>query len=386
MATRSLFAFAALASLTAGAASAETWSRSFVVEWYEPAMYYGAEAGGSESPGTDCPEGINQTPDWREALVTPYRTLEEVEQIISPESDRREFYRTLGYRGPDPEKNVYYYPGSAPDPGLITVSGDIAYGFDLDDDASTGGFRTPDGETGIDNAFYRASGCTNYYRGKPHTSYISTYVHEGMLNGRFAMLIVLSGEGDPMNDPAAKMAFYHSRDPVVRVGADQVAEGYTFKVEPDPGTQSVIDVRIENGVIETLAPVPALNVRHFDYRRRPMELFDARVRFAYTEEGGLQGQIGAYQNWRFIYETDAEAGEAIREDIGGGAGGFFEELGRTNKVGWWYALRRHADAMPDPETGENTAISIAYSIDAVPAYVATPDGDSQVIVAELIPE
>ena len=34
-----------------------------------------------------------------------------------------------------------------------------------------------------------------------------------------------------------------------------------------------------------------------------------------------------------------------------------------------------ADGVPDPKTGENTAISVAYWLEAVPAFHATVDGE-----------
>ena len=34
------------------------WTKTYVVEWNEPAMYYGAKTGVID-PGTDCPNGTN---------------------------------------------------------------------------------------------------------------------------------------------------------------------------------------------------------------------------------------------------------------------------------------------------------------------------------------
>ena len=38
----------------------------------------------------------------------------------------------------------------------------------------------------------------------------------------------------------------------------------------------------------------------------------------------------------------------------------------------YYALKRNADGLPDPKTGRNTGISMAYRIKAVPAHVVDP--------------
>ena len=43
-------------------------------------------------------------------------------------------------------------------------------------------------------------------------------------------------------------------------------------------------------------------------------------------------------------------------------------------IGVFYDLTRFADAEPDPLTGENTAISAAYFIEAVPAFHVDEEG------------
>jgi hypothetical protein len=55
-------------------------------------------------------------------------------------------------------------------------------------------------------------------------------------------------------------------------------------------------------------------------------------------------------------------------------------------------MRRHADADPDPETGQNRAISAAYYIEAVPAFHTTVDAqivanahESEAAVGQQVP-
>lgn len=62
-----------------------------------------------------------------------------------------------------------------------------------------------------------------------------------------------------------------------------------------------------------------------------------------------------------------------------------------NIPAYYYALHKSADGLPDPQTGKYTAISTAYSFDAVPAMVITPNADAVASVAkiyegELIPD
>jgi len=66
--------------------------------------------------------------------------------------------------------NVYTNPTSSPDPMLKTVKGRYAYGFNLDGKgaASPSGFEDPvTHEKGINNQWYRATGCIRSYRAVP---------------------------------------------------------------------------------------------------------------------------------------------------------------------------------------------------------------------------
>ena len=59
------------------------WTKTYVVEWNEPAMYYGAKTGVTD-PGTDCPQGTNPSPDWVKVLVDAGYTLEEAKWLRDP--------------------------------------------------------------------------------------------------------------------------------------------------------------------------------------------------------------------------------------------------------------------------------------------------------------
>ena len=48
-----------------------------------------------------------------------------------------------------------------------------------------------------------------------------------------------------------------------------------------------------------------------------------------------------------------------------------------NFPGFFYSLQRLADAEPDPTTGQNTRISTAFKLDAVPAFLLPPVGEKQ---------
>lgn len=360
---------AALATLVALPCTAGAWVKSFAVEWHEPAFYYGAKEGIS-APGTDCPAGTNPEMDWRKVLKTSWRTDAEVDLILNPENPQRPVYG--GLRGPNKE-NVYEQPWAIPDPGLVGVSGDLAFGFNLDGNEKTGfkglvGLGTPTGERGIDNEYYRAIGCFKAWRGPTREGHHQKYVNDGMRDGRYAILIVASGAGsDWRNDNDVKLGFYLSKDKMVKDANGNIAADYTFRVSPDKVYQTVVDARTVNGVIERTDPGQKIVTRSVD--SLPLYLLDARVRFEIKDDGALYGFIGGYRNIDDYYY----------EWAGGGA--IFELTMHINVPAYWYALQRSADGHFDYDTGRYTAISTAYRFYGTPAFVVTPDGEELVTTA-----
>ncbi|HTE41655.1 MAG TPA: hypothetical protein VK629_12540, partial [Steroidobacteraceae bacterium] len=160
-------ALIAAASLGVCGSASAAWTKTYVVDWYEPAMYYGAKSGVID-PGTDCPNGSNPEIDWVKVLIKAGYTPAEANWLRNPENPSRSpvhGQNQMAFRGKD-RANVYIYPESYPDPGLVGVTGDLTEGFNLDGNVKTG-YPSPSGEKGIDNNFYRAMGCTKSYRGAP---------------------------------------------------------------------------------------------------------------------------------------------------------------------------------------------------------------------------
>lgn len=354
---------AALASVVA-CADAAPWSKAYVVEWYEPAFYYGAKEGIS-APGTDCPAGTNPEMDWRKVLKTSYRTEADVDKILDPENPQRA--RVGGIRGPNQE-NVYEKPWAVPDPGLVGVSGELAYGFNLDGDATTG-VKGLDGTDGVDNEYYRAIGCFKAWRGPTREGHHAKYVNDGMRDGRFTVAIVVSGNAaDWRNDPNVSVGFYMSKDKMVKDANGDIAHDYSFRINPDQRFQSVVKARTVNGVLETPQAVDIVT-RSLD--GLPLALKQGRLRFEIQPDGELLGFIGGYRSIDDYYAEWA-AGGAI-----------FELTMHINTPAYWYALQRSADGLFDANTGRYTAISSAFRYYAVPAIVVTPDANDEVIVAKI---
>jgi hypothetical protein len=110
--------------------------------------------------------------------------------------------------------------------------------------------------------------------------------------------------------------------------------------------------RIVDGVVLT-EPVDTIDL---DRGRDSTRLFQARMRLEVRPDRTLKGVIGGYMDWRYMANY-------------WGALTFFEAGMGYAEPGVYNALKRAADGLPDPVTGELTGISAAYDIDGVAAFV-----------------
>jgi hypothetical protein len=346
------------------------WTKTYVVEWNEPAMYYGAKTGVTD-PGTDCPQGTNPSPDWVKVLVDAGYTLEEAKWLRNPANPTRSpvhGQNQMAFRGKD-RANVYINPTSVSDPGLEGVTGTIAEGVNLDGDESTG-FTSPSGEKGIDNNFYKALGCWKTYRGPHRLSSGALNFNDAMRNGAWTTVIVVAGEGpDPINDDHVKVGFYVSKDKMVKDGLGNIARDYTFRIAPDAKYEGVLPARTVKGRIVSTAPADIM--LHDPSYSGDLELLRARVDLEIKPDGALTGYVGGYRPWEPVYRGWVNA-----------RGTVIEVLTWVQLPAVYYALRRNADYSPAGPGGEKTHISFALRIDALPAFVMTPDAAREVASVE----
>ncbi len=67
----------------------------------------------------------------------------------------------------------------------------------------------------------------------------------------------------------------------------------------------------------------------------------------------MKGWLGGYLEWKRI----------------GFGSGYSEGLFDYQTPGVYYSLKRNADGLQDPVSGEFNGISVAYEIDTVPAFI-----------------
>ena len=338
------------AVLSQSAVAGET--RGFVLDWFHLATLNGEES---------CPDGLYPLSEvfyTRELKRLGYAP-NEIEDLLKdfPNGGYMEPIINRGRIDGEPV-NVYAYPWSQPDPEITLVTGKRAFGFNLDDQVSDQDFIEPvTGEAGIDNQLYRALGCFQSHTGAlPERPGLPQIVWDIQRDYMPAWLVELSDVDDFQNDDEIQIGFYRAFGPVKRDATGDVRSDMTLWVDPDPRMHNVVAGRIKDGVITS---------HGFEFRMlgNPMFMAEyalqkARARFEITPDGRLEGVLGGFQPWQDIYYGNF-----------GSQGWATEHSAGVDFPGAYYALKKLADADPDPETGENQAISGTYRVEAVPAFL-----------------
>jgi hypothetical protein len=372
---------AAALGFSGAPSQAAPWERGFVVSEYVFGFHFGGRADfskeGEFEPGLDCPTGStrNFTYDngsFYEALIlAPWRTEEEIRTIMDPPGGEsvnnylqtRSWVnrRAISYRGYAKGIATYVNPFAAADPGQPEVTGLISEGFDLDGDPDTGGFISPDGEKGIDNALYRAWGCTRPYRGDNAT--LNKRATSQMLEGLYTAVIRLSGNQDPMNDSDVTLEIGYSPDKIQKDSAAGVARNYSYRIFN--GTMySKVKARIKDGIVDTGA-VDRLHAPTYGWFANQVvdgDFHKGRIRFAIDAKGNVKGHIGGYRDWRDIYAANTFGQDGAQQD----------NREHQDSVALYHAILRNADGLRDPQTRRKMGISTAYRFTAVPAQIVDP--------------
>lgn len=329
-------------------------TKVFLITWFSAV---------ADSSDDQCPK-VNSKPSQADyyALMSPARAEEQRAKL----KDKGGANTTvLPYRGPD-EMNVTMLPGIVADPGFIEPAVDTVRGFNLDGDDGRGppprGIRkhknyvSPDGQPGVDNQLFAIQGCIEGWRRKGFLPMIGNELRRA---GGLSILVEVSGIDDERNDSDVIVTLMYSTDPMKRDSTSKIVlPDYTFRVSTDPAyTQDFARFRgkIVNGVLTT-EPVKLIHL-HEGPAGITWSLARARMQIKFTPEGGITALLGGYRDWREYL-----------------AAAFFRSSDYENTIGFqapamYDAVRRAADGLQDPVTGEFTGLSAAYDMEGVAAFI-----------------
>jgi hypothetical protein len=339
--------------VTGGAANAKE-SRGFAISLIYTASYTDKD---------QCPGGGNGGPAEakQRVLLSMGYTKDQAIKIIAnddvDESGKRINFRDRGTLNGKPA-NVQNFPLSWPDPRLESAVGRFAYGFNLDGRLDTGSFEDPEtGEKGVDNAMWRALGCfSNYMVRRPIIPYNESIVWDTAMDAMPAWLVSITGD-DLSKDGPVVVRFDRALNVVMRDAKGGVLPGSSYTIDADPRSSNEFKAYVKNGVVN-LEPGNFYMQGESQFYA-VLRMSGMRGRIHLKDDGRIWMVLGGYQPWRDYYHYLAIRGEGD---------------GLVDLPGVYNLFRKHADANPDPETGENLDISTAYYLEAVPVFHTSIQG------------
>jgi hypothetical protein len=284
---------------------------------------------------TECPHGLND--GVREQFKLLYPEQAGSQRTLADTQLRRQIES--------------YHPTVAPDVlPFLEGEGRVAPGLDLDGAEGREDFVSPEGIRGIDNQMHRVLGCIANYRAPDGP--IRFFEDEMILRENYNRLIVqLAGVDSLVDDPAVEVMIFRGRDKLlVDAGGLKALPGGTQRIDTRWGARYIrrMPGRIDGGVLST-EPVDLLYPWDAFYMPTDQYMWAARFRLALTPESA-EGLVAGYTDIETWYLHMLRNWSA-----------HYQSYGRSSGPSIYKAMRRLADAMPDPETGANRAISSALA-------------------------
>ena len=347
------------ASFAAGAQS-----RTFVVSFLAQQF--------TNNPG-DCPGGVNPE-DERGQIAVALRTMRhssaEVRRLMAGwdqggDGERKvnEILERRALINGEPV-NPMTHPEAVPDPQLKFVDAKQSVGFDLDGKQSADDFvDLVTGKPGIDNQLFRALGCNQNFRGTwTSPSAYGEWVWVQLRDSQPAWLMTIT------DVPSGK-----SGEVIVRIqrSLDHLRSNMdgsprwhaTYRADPDPRSINEYRGYLRDGELTVLRQ-PRFSILWNGLSAPVLNLSQFQLRLKQDARGQWDGLIGGFQPWRELYFAFSHNGIV------------------GDRPGLWHAMKKAADAEPDPKTGQNLAISAAYRFTAIPAFVTVPGSQVRTAMRE----
>ncbi|MEZ5744451.1 MAG: hypothetical protein R3D89_12205 [Sphingomonadaceae bacterium] len=325
-------------------------------------------------PGTEaCPDG--PSPKLRDAFLEGL-SAEERARLTMPENseelERGWRSQVFGAGG----TNICSQPDMFDRPLLSTVQNDLAWGLDLDGDGGAGkgsdttcageDFVSPEGMRGVDNQSYRVQGCKLEWRGLDGMpSDISVGIRQFHQSGEWTQVILLRGVDSLEHDPDVEVIYGNTPDRPFMDSKGRFLPGATFTISDEPPRhRNVLKGRIDNGVLTTVPTHIELTqtwgqggARDIRGNRATYDYHEGRLRLEFQTDGSLKGLVGGY---RPLFDI------IISPSLGGVGSAVVAGIDCAAEL---KTLRKYADGMRNPQTGQCEGISSAQQITAVPAFV-----------------
>jgi hypothetical protein len=253
---------------------------------------------------------------------------------------------------------------------MTVVEGKTSYGMNLDGDvdgkatANTcahGNFTGNTGEAGVDNQVYRILGCTFGWRSSGYMENNAASERRDSSHG--ILLIEATNVDDTMNDADVTVGFYRNLDSLPKDSKGQILPNGSYRADTSGRYAATTRGRIVNGVLTTDAVDAHLPFFGTGVERH-MFIKGMRLQLNVGGEAVKKGMIAGYH--------DLENWWGYMQRIGSG----YAVTMQASCPALREATEKYADGYPDPKTGKCTALSSAYNLTMVPAFVIHPPRQS----------
>ena len=216
-------------------------------------------------------------------------------------------------------------------------------------------FTSPEGEA-VDNQMARVLGCVAGWRSDGfNTGFIAVEFHNLATN---RVLVEITGVDSETNDPDVGVNIYKGRDKLVASAPDKYVPFLIQRIDDRfPRYTHTAHGRIVDGVLIT-DPIPVADFPGI-WVNGPVEhrMKDLRLRLKLTDTGA-SGFFAGYEDLKYWWNMHGKGAAAA--------------VGKFSQAGVYRAAHRYADGFPDPATGQCTAISTSYKVEAVRAMIPHP--------------
>ncbi len=246
---------------------------------------------------------------------------------------------------------------------FYTAQGDISYGLNLDGNAGSGDFTSPDGAEGIDNELYRVIGCiANYRAGGTIYHFENEYMRRYNDN---RWIIELTDVDDMTNDDYVTVTTFRGMDGLLTdaTGEDFIPGG-TQRIDLRWGKEYIARTqgKIVDGVLIT-EPIDQFRLPWgVTFNTNGYQVFRGMQLQLQLEPQSAEGLLAGYVDVsKFNHHLNTSWST------------HHQSYGQLSSPSEYLAMKELADGYPDPETGVNTAISSALRVKFVQAFIQRPD-------------
>jgi hypothetical protein len=363
--TRRLCSFVAVAALAAGggfsAASAKTYG--FVATYLYHDVY-------DKNPKA-CPAGMNLSPpELYMAIASPterayFSNPDHAKELVFGKPSLNECGNPICL-DPDGPLRSELRP-----PFKVVQGNGPAFGINLDGRVTPKDFQSLDGKPGVDNEFYRVIGCTAGYR--PGGILPEGGFGSEMINGSWTFTFEIDDADNLENDDDVTVSFFSSQDPAPFTSERVPIPNRSLSITNDRRYWARAKGKIVNGVLKTEPTdvrflISATKGREDNpdgvkQNGRDFLLRGGRMELKLQPDGTTEGAFAGYNDIATFERSFIKYGGSVS----GATGSAF--VIHYSCPSLKRALLDHADGYPDPKTGKFTAISAAFRIKAVPAFI-----------------